>query len=546
MRLRALVLPAVLAAASLIVAAPAAQASAPDPAVAGSHAVTTYEYDAGPTTVSDPSDGLTYQEELQGALYVPDGAGPFPVLLFLHGRHDTCTYAGLQDWVGPPQVCQDGALTKNIRSYQGYAYLATNLASHGYLVMSVSANAINSFDLVGDSGAEERAQVIARSLDKLYDWNAAAGPAPVGSSLVGRVDLSRIGLMGHSRGGEGVDHFVAYNRRRTDGRRYPGLTAVFALAPTDFAGEAPYGVHYATLLPLCDGDVYDLEGSWAYDRGRFVDPNETHSRAQYTLTGANHNWFNTVWDIDDYSGSDPACDTTNPANVRLTHADQRDAGLAIMASFFRRWVGGETAFDALVKGAEPLPASACPGAAATCPTLVRTSYLAPAADRRLLVQPGNAASATGFATYTTCTPTTSGTGCPTNPERSIATQLTLGWTGPATLTTTAPGDVSSLAALTFRTGVNYDDARNTGTAQDLDVTLTDTAGATATVNAAAYTASLRKPPGGADRELTLDGVWIPLTAFGGVDLTHVASVKLGFGVRTASGSIQLAELGFQK
>jgi dienelactone hydrolase len=545
MRLRALVLLPALVAATLAITTTPASATAPDPAILGSHTVTTIEYDAGSTVVSDPSDGLTYSEELQGALYVPSGTGPFPVVLLLHGRHDTCTYATLADFVGPPATCPDTAVTRNIRSYQGYAYLGSNLASHGYLVASVSANAINSFDLVGDSGAEERAQVIARSLDKLYDWNLAAGPGAVGTALVGKVDLSRIGIMGHSRGGEGVDHFVEYNRRRTDGRRYPGLTAVFALAPTDFANEAPYGVHYATLLPLCDGDVYDLQGARAYDRGRFVDPNETHSRAQYSVTGTNHNWFNTVWDVDDYSGSDPACDTGNASNVRLTHSDQRDVGLAIMASFFRRWVGGETAYDALVKGAEPMPASACPGAATTCPTLVHTSYLAPAADRKLLVAPGTATQS-GFATYSTCTPTTSGTGCPTNPTRSIATQLTLGWTGPATLTTGAAGDVSSLAALTFRTGINYDDARNTGATQDLDVTLTDTVGGTATVNAAAYTSSLRKPPGGADRELVLDGVWIPLSAFAGVDLTRVASVRLGFGTRTASGSIELAELGFQK
>ncbi|HEU0132656.1 MAG TPA: hypothetical protein VFQ85_16855 [Mycobacteriales bacterium] len=547
MRLRALVLPLLTTAAlvaGVVNAAPAA--TAPDPAVLGTHTVTTYEYDAGPTTVTDPSDGVPYQEELAGALYVPSGTGPFPVLLFLHGRHDTCTYASLFDFVSP-QGCPDSAVTRNIRSYRGYAYLATNLASHGYLVIAPSANAVNSWDTAGDFGAEERAQVIARTLDKLYDWNLSAGPAPVGSALVGKVDLSRIGLMGHSRGGEAVDHFVAYNRRRTDGRRYPGLTAVFALAPTDFGSEAPYGVHYATLLPLCDGDVYDLEGSWAYDRGRFADPNETHTRAQYTLTGANHNWFNTVWDIDDYSGSDPACDTGNAANVRLSHADQRDAGLAIMASFFRRWVGNETAFDALVKGAEALPASACPGSATTCPTLVRTSYLAPAADRKLLVMPNAVTpTATGFATYSTCTPTTGGSGCPTNPERSIATQLTLGWTAPATLKVTTPVDASGLAALTFRTGVNYNDARNTGTAQDLDVLVRDSAGATATVNAGAYTASLRKPPGGADRELTLDGVWIPLSAFAGVDLAHVASVELRFGTRTASGSVQLAELGFQR
>jgi dienelactone hydrolase len=541
---RSLLTVAATVVATLTVTAPHASATAPDPAVAGAHTVTTVEYDAGQTLVTDPSDGLTYPEELQGALYVPSGAGPFPVVLLLHGRHDTCSYFVVET-VGPPQTCPDTPATQNIRSYRGYAYLGTNLASHGYLVMSAGANAVNSFDSVGDSGAEERSQVIARSLDLLAKWNTTNGPGAVGSLLVGRVDLSRIGLMGHSRGGEGVDHFVGYNRRRTDGPRYSGLQAVFALAPTDFAGEAPSGVHFATLLPLCDGDVFDLEGAAAYDRGRFADPNETHTRAQYTVTGANHNYFNTVWDLDDYSGSDPACDAGNSGSVRLSPGDQRDVGLVLMAAFFRRWVGAETAFDALVKGAEALPASACPGSATTCPTLVRTSYLAPAASRKMLALPGSGTlTQTGFSTYATCTPSTSGTGCPTNPTRSIATQLTLGWSGPASLTATVPAtDVSALAALTFRTGVNYGDARNTTAAQDLDVTVKDATGASATVAAAAYTASLREPPGTVDRELTLDGVWLPLTAFPGVDLTQVTSVTLS--PRTASGSIELAELAFQ-
>jgi hypothetical protein len=546
MRLRALVLPFVTAAALAVVPASPVGAAAPDPAVPGSHTVTTVEYDAGQTLVTDPSDLVTYPEELEGAIYLPSGSGAFPVLLFLHGRHDTCSYAGVFELVGPRATCQETPVTSNVPSYRGYDYLAANLASHGYLVVSVNANSINSFDLVGDSGADERAQVLARTLDLLASWNTTAGPGDVGTKLVGHVDLSSIGVMGHSRGGEGVDHFVAYNRTRTDGPRYPGLKAVFALAPTDFGSEAPYGVHFATLLPLCDGDVYDLEGSWAYDRGRYTDPATAFSRAQYTVTGTNHNYFNTVWGLDDYAGSDPACDTGNAANVRLSQSDQRDVGLTLMASFFRRWVGGETAFDALVKGAEPLPASACPGAATTCPTLVRTSYLAPAADRVLLAQPGTATvSTSGFATFTTCTPTTGGTGCPTNPTRSIATQHTLGWTAPASFTATIPAtNVSGLAALTFRTGVNYNDARNTTAAQDLDVVVKDATGATATVNAAAYTASLRKPSGGADRELTLDGVWIPVTAFAGVDLTRVTTVQLK--TRTASGSIQLAELAFQR
>ncbi|HEV2891678.1 MAG TPA: hypothetical protein VGX28_15000 [Frankiaceae bacterium] len=550
---------AVLTAGGVTLATPAA-AVAPDPAVLGARSVQTIEYNAGDTLVTDPTTQVTYQERLEGALYVPSGTGPFPVVLFMHGRHETCSYSGFE-FVGPPQTCPDNVLTENVRSYRGYAYLAKNLASHGYLVASVSANAINTFDWAGDAGSGERAQVLAKTLDLLSQWNTTNGPGAVGNNLVGKVDVSSIGVMGHSRGGEGVDRFAEYAKTRTDGPKYPGLKAVFALAPTDFGAETVQGVHFATLLPLCDGDVYDLQGSQAYDRGRFLNPTTGFTRAQYTLSGANHNWFNTVWTADDYTsfdGGDPACEF-GAGSTRLTESEQRDAGLAIMASFFRRWVGNETAFEDLLKGAEPLPASACPGTATTCPNLVRTSWLSAASSRSIVVGPNTAndttsaglpVSATGFTAFSKCTPTTSGTGCPTNPTRGLATQYTLKWNGAATFAapvSTSGTSVTPFTALTFRTGVNYADAANAPfAAQNVNVVLKDATGAVSNLVAAgSYTSSLRTPAGTSDRELVLDGVWIPLSAFTGVDKTKVTSIELRFGTLTASGSVQLAELGFQ-
>lgn len=532
MILRTLLTLTATVATSLVLAAPA-YATPPNPTATGSHAVTVTEYDAGWTTLTDPTDHVTYQERLRGVLYVPSGIGPFPVLVFLHGQHLTCD-TRLVSTTTPS--CPDTAVSEDIPSYRGYGYLGSNLASNGYLVMSLYANDVNAFNLAGDYGAQERAELVAKSLDLLHDWNLTPAPDAVGSLLVGKADLDRIGLMGHSRGGEGVDQFVTYNRTRTDGRRYPGLRAVFALAPT-VGTVPPYGVHWATLLPLCDGDVSDLQGAQVYDSGRYADPNETHVRAQYTVVGANHDWFNTIWTGDDYGGSDPACDTGNPANVRLSAAQQRAVGLALIGAFLRRWVGGEATFDAFVKGEAALPVAGT----------VKTSYLAPARDRLGLARPGTATvTAAGFATYAACMPGTDGTGCPTDPTRGLADQYTLAWTGPATFTATIPPtDVSGLDALTFRTGVNYDDPRNTTAAQHVAVTLTDTAGHAATIDAAAYTQSLTAPPGTDDREVTLDGVWLPLSAFAGVDLAHVTTVTLGFGTLTPSGSIQLCDLAFQ-
>ena len=61
--------------------------------------------------------------------------------MLLHGRHSTC-HQGSQAGGGWP--CAAGWET--IPSFQGYDYLAENLASWGYIVVSVSANGINARD----------------------------------------------------------------------------------------------------------------------------------------------------------------------------------------------------------------------------------------------------------------------------------------------------------------------------------------------------------------------------------------------------------------
>lgn len=540
-------------------------ATVPDPAAAGPLTPVRVEYDAGPTLVDDPK-GISYPAELAGVLWYPEkGSGPFPVLLLLHGNHGTCDPA-------PAFPCPTTPATAPIPSYAGYDYLASNLASHGYVVASVDANGVNTYNQAGDKGAHERAELLARTLDLLSSWNEGPGPDPVGDALVGRIDITRIGMMGHSRGGEGVTTFVDYNATRTDGPRYPVL-AVFALAGTDYNLPSGHGTNFANLLPLCDGDVYDLQSSFAWDRGHVDAIQEPYARVQFTVQGTNHNYFNTVWTSDDFSGrpSDSACSPSSPTTDRLSPEGQRRVGLVLIAAFLRRYAGGEAALDPLITGAAPLPASICPGGTGSCPGLVGRSYLAPASERRYIVSPlhtgrtltetaeHGALSATGFSTFSYCDPhADNGTdgnnrdpgtnsGCPTNPNRTRVRQLTLAWDGPAVLRAgLVDGDVGSFQTLVFRTAVNFSDERNvSGTAQDVDVTLVDGHGRRATVAASRFSNALVPPPGSAARSLTLNGVRIPLSAFPKVHLDDIAGIELGFGNRTPSGSVQLAQLAFQ-
>jgi hypothetical protein len=194
------------------------------------------------------------------------------------------------------------------------------------------------------------------------------------------------------------------------------------------------------------------------------------------LLGANHNWFNSVWfaDGDDATGSDAACATTQPSNIRLSGGlydpttrgsgdpalmgDQEKAGLAVMSAFFRRYVGGDVSFDPYMTGelssdgATPqLPASACPTSAAgtriPCFDRLMTSYFAPPAERRDVIRPetddplavsalGTALSGNGFSNpyvpgggVSPIPPTTDGGFDWCNPEPLDFTPSLLGTTG---------------------------------------------------------------------------------------------------------------------
>ena len=172
----------------------------PDPAAPGPLAVTRAEYNFGDTAFTPTN--FPGPVELLASVHYPTNlsGGPFPLIVLLHGRHATCFTGGTAFLQWPCTM----AGSQPIPSYKGYDYVAEILASHGYVVVSISANGINAKDnQVRDLGALARAELIQKHLDIWNSFNTTGG-APFGTKFVGKVDMSRIGTMGHSRGGEGV------------------------------------------------------------------------------------------------------------------------------------------------------------------------------------------------------------------------------------------------------------------------------------------------------------------------------------------------------
>ena len=391
-------------------ASAASAAEVPDPLAAGPYSTTKIDYEAGNLVVT-LGDGVgTTKIPLRGSItYAPD-VDFARVIAFVHGRHGVC--------IGSPSpgetVCDDltdadGTPTQtDVRSYAGYDYMAKNLASHGYTVISLEANTSNFDNAYKDGGANARSQIIQANLELLWRWNNGAGPYvpgepdhTVGTKLVGKLNFADgIGLMGHSRGGDAVTDFIGYTRNITPRAGFQRFTldGVLALAPVNYTQyKMPYGTNFAVLLPACDGDVSTLQGARFFENAKYpsiTTPTvaDTFAKVQWYVQGANHNFFNTVWTQDDSStATDPACSRAQTATTaRLSPADQRRVGAALMNSFMRRYVGKETAFDPIMTGKVTLPESAAPLTSGKgLAEEVKTSYVAPAAQRLDVLRPNS-------------------------------------------------------------------------------------------------------------------------------------------------------------
>src|SRR5205809_286501 len=123
---------------------------------------------------------------------------------------------------------------------------------------------------VFDLGALARAELIQKHLD-IWKGFTTTGGAPFGTRFVGKVDLTRIGTMGHSRGGEGVARHFTFNA--SQGSPY-GVRAVLPLAPTDFNRTLVNNVPLLVMLPYCDGDVSNLQGVHFFDDVRYNAPGD--------------------------------------------------------------------------------------------------------------------------------------------------------------------------------------------------------------------------------------------------------------------------------
>jgi hypothetical protein len=238
--------------------------------------------------------------------------------------------------------------------------VADILASQGYIAVSISANGINGQDdAASDGGAEARSLLIRRHLALWAQWNTAGGD-PFGGVFKNSVDMSKVVLVGHSRGGEGVNR-AAVDAFVTDPYKIVGLVSY---GPTAFGFQVTPDIHSATILPTCDGDVFDLQGQAYIDSSRDIAYSPALRSAVIAL-GTNHNYYNTEWTPglavapawDDWSNqSDPVCGSDGGL-LRLTPQEQQKVGAVYTMALVWFAVKRDVAMLPLLDGSYVRPAA---------------------------------------------------------------------------------------------------------------------------------------------------------------------------------------------
>lgn len=296
--------------------------------------------------------GIAFDTTLYGVVRHPTALteGPFPLVLALHGNHgncrspsdpndDFCSTSEDHECAVPGQLTAPNA--------EGYDYLLDTLAAQGYVTVSISGNAMN----CREDYIFERARLVIEHLRRWSEWQAGAGD--LGGLFAGTLDLGRVGLVGHSRGGDAVSNVPQLLAESP----IAGLqvVSVFAVAPTDFHDVVVRDTNLAVLLPSCDGDVSNLMGHRHYDRS--VGWFDGVEQAQVLYVGANHNFFNTEWRASEwefYPGTHPFCE---PAADPLKLQQTRMLG-GTLGSWFNSTMPGEgqpEGTEAFVRAERPSP-----------------------------------------------------------------------------------------------------------------------------------------------------------------------------------------------
>lgn len=265
---------------------------------------------------------------LNARVWYPAGEGPFPLVLVVHGNHD------MKDFSDP-----------------GYAWLGEFLASRGYILASIDQNFLNG-NLPRDE-FDARGWMLLKHLEVFRALNDS-----IGKPLHRKVDMTRIVLMGHSRGGEAVAIAALFNRLT----HYPDdatqrfdfgfdIKGIVSIAGVDnyYKPAGKYlpieNLNYLAFHGSHDGDVASFMAMAAYNRVRYTRPGSEFKSAIW-MHRANHGQWNTVWGNTD---NGPTSGRALRLDALISGEEQRQFGRVAIGAFLDITLKGRNEYRALFR-----------------------------------------------------------------------------------------------------------------------------------------------------------------------------------------------------
>ncbi|WP_162341500.1 alpha/beta hydrolase family protein [Paenibacillus paridis] len=265
---------------------------------------------------------------LNGRVWMPEGEGPFPIALMVHGNHL------MEDF-------SDG----------GYDYLGELLASKGIIAVSVDENFLNYsvWSGIPNNDMKVRAWVLLKHLQQIKQFSETTG-----NPFYAQVDLEKVALIGHSRGGQAVAMAADSDRWFRDDQSLGSLDeitieSVIAIAPTDKQVDDKSAnlsdVNYLTLQGARDADVNNFYGDRQYSRTTFQEQANQFKAALY-IADANHSQFNSDWG---------RMDERPPGGLFLSRKqllkaeEQRQISKVYVSAFLQATLLGDTSYKSLFK-----------------------------------------------------------------------------------------------------------------------------------------------------------------------------------------------------
>lgn len=222
-------------------------------------------YDMGDFVFEE--NGVEITSPIKGAIGIPKEDNS-PVVFILHGSHRI-----------------DGDVRQPYA--EGFEYLVEHLANQGYLAISINVNRAYMFEPVEGNELERSMVIFEENYRRVKE--AIAGNKLYPYSLKGKGDLSKINLIGHSRGGENIFNIIESNKFNNI-----AFVSAISVAPSQNNGfhDTYTDIPTAVVIPQFDTDVSTQDGVNYFNYAYFNDQ-ARRSPIQYAYyLNADHNPFN--------------------------------------------------------------------------------------------------------------------------------------------------------------------------------------------------------------------------------------------------------------